>query len=191
MLRFLSPPSCSTTRILALVVTGLGLALAGSCAGPGRSDRPGSVTSAADLAEPARIGLRDYRTGVYLALQSGTDEERIEFYSTQRDDAVTKVQDPEVLAAMIEYIDDTRLGELAQEGPAPAVGGQATKALEVRQGERIRFILRRPDMPASDAKAFDEYVAGFQAVYNETYALQAVDGTNTDFRFEPVKSDRD
>ncbi len=165
--------------------------LAGACAGP-RTSRDSTESLAATApAEPARISLRDYRTGVYLALMSGSDEERIEYYSNMRDDAVTKVQDPEILAAMIQVFDDEGLGSLAQSGPAPAVGGDATKALEVRQGDRIRHLVRRPDMKREDTLVFDEYVMGFQAVYNETYALQAVDSTSTEFRLEPVKSTKD
>ena len=162
--------------------------LAGACAGPGGSESASADPSIPVSLEVTRISVRDYRTGVFLALLSGSDEERIEFYSEKRDDAVTKVQDPEILAAMIQWFDDKGPGKLTVDGLAPAVGSGATKAIEVRQGERVRHVVRRPDMPPADAARFDEFVYNFQVLYNETYALQSVDSQSTDFRLEPVRS---
>jgi len=160
------------------------LLLFAACASP--ADRNEAIAASPDAsAPPARISLRDYRSGQYFALARGSAEERLAFYSEKRENAATKVPDPDLFKAMLKLFDDEGLSKIAEEGPAPAVDKQGTKAIEIREGDRVRHVVRTQGL--ADIKAFDEYVLAFSEVYNRTYALQSVDESE-EFHFEPAKS---
>ncbi len=161
------------------------LLLLAACAGPTDRDDASAAASPEAAAPPARISLRDYRSGMYFALARGSAEERLAFYSEKRENAATKVPDPDLFAAMLQLFDHEGLSKIAEEGPAPAVEKVGTKAIEIREGDRIRHVVRMPGM--TDTKGFDEYVLAFSEAYNQTYALQSVDESE-EFRFEPAKS---
>lgn len=163
------------------------LCLFAACASP--SSSKSSATSPA-AGEVLRISLRDYRKGSYFALVSGDEETRVDYYSEQRDEAATKVQTYEVMNALFQVFEDRGLAALSQVGQAPALEAGATKALELRRGEVVKHLVRRPGMKDADARAFEEYVMAFIEVYQQTYALQSVEGDEQSFRFEPAKSSK-
>jgi hypothetical protein len=174
-------------RLLPIVIL---FALSTACAGPAHTG-DGSPGASDVALTAARISLRDYRTGTYFALARGSEEERLALYSEKRENAATKVPDADFFQGLLDLFEKDGLAKVAQNGPAPAVDEQGTKALEIREGDRIRHVVRRPGMSDNERKAFDEYVLGFSEVYNHTYALQSVDSQNQEFHFEPVKSASD
>lgn len=131
----------------------------------------------AAAAEPRalRVRWRIYASGQDLALASQGAQDRTETYSkaVAIADAGTKIAPDEVVAALIEYLDDN--GPRFQPGNAPAAGGAFTQSIEVDEPGGKRHIAVGKSSPLDDQKRFQECWKAFAAVYNQTYQLQTVD----------------
>lgn len=142
-----------------------------------------SSTSNVDTSGPMRVELRDFQSDQTFALVSGTSEERLEYYSEQRDTAATKVQTNEVMEALLEYFAANGFEEMAIEGQVAAAPGTASKSIEVSSASGTRHALRRDGMTVEDARAFLKCMQAFLELYGHTFALQSVE-SKADFDFQ-------
>ena len=164
MLRYLSIGSLLAGLLLA-ALGGLGACASSTVAGD-------------DASSPRRVTVRDYRSRLTFTLRSGDDRERVDYYSERRDDASTKIQSPDILAGLLELFEKQGLGKHAGQGPAPATTNSATKCIEIHDARGTRHVMRQGDMGPEVARAFEDYVRAFLAIYQDTYALQNVDDSN-------------
>lgn len=143
-----------------------------SCAGPGQSG-----SSSASTAEPRvlRVRWRIYSSNQNLCLASQGAQDRTETYSkaVPIDAAGTKIAPDDVVAAMIEFLDDN--GPKFITGTAPVTGGAYTQSIEVETAGATRYIAVGKGTPLEDQKRFQECWKAFASVYNQTYQLQTVE----------------
>ena len=165
-------------RTAASALTALSLAVLcclplSGCGAPAKSGAGADAAQAAPRA--LRVRWRIYGSGQDLALASQGAQDRAETYSkaVAIDAAGTKVAPDEVVAAMIEYLDEN--GPKFMPGAAPAAGGAYAQSIEVDEAGRKRFIAVGKGSPLEDQKRFQECWKGFTTVYNQTYQLQTVD----------------
>jgi len=138
--------------------------LSGACASTGS---PGS--------DRILVSLFDYESGRRFELASESHTDRVEYYSTVRDDAARKIQLDAVMRQLIGELNGHELAEHAQEGPAPSRGGGAiSRAFEIRTGERTRHWVVGSGTPAAERLAFNDCVHSFLQLYNSSASFQAV-----------------
>jgi len=133
-----------------------------------------SSTSVGD-GTAAMVRFHEYRNGgkvMTIINESHTD--RVEFYSTERDDASTKVASDELMAALLERIDEVDFGQFAQAGSAPASSSQWSQSIEVQTIVGSSHILVRKGIPADKAAAFRDTREAFLAIYNNIFGAQSV-----------------
>jgi len=142
------------------------------CAGPSQSG-----SSSATEAQPRalRVRWRIYSSNQNLCLASQGAQDRAETYSkaVPLDAAGTKIAPDDVVAAMIEFLDDN--GPKFITGAAPTTGGAYTQSIEVEAAGATRYIAVGKGSPIDDQKRFQECWKAFASVYNQTYQLQTVE----------------
>lgn len=165
----------------------LAVLLLGACTS-NEPDGASSATSEPDapafVGPPSRITWRVYKSGqaapgpgteITLVNQSHTD--RLEFYSEVRQSASTKVQNDEIVAALVEFfVDEEDFEDYAIQGSAPAGAiGQATQSLELEVDAQRRHMLWGVDRPAAERDCFTACRDALMYIWNDTYAAQAVE----------------
>jgi hypothetical protein len=137
-----------------------------------------SSKSAATPGEPQRIQLVTYARPMRFELVNLTHTGRLEQYSTKvkRDEANRKVQTDELLAALVEWMDDNGFRRLSRPGRAPttAIEGVAW-ALEIERPQGVAHVLLTTSMAPQDVKDCVTLKNGFLETFNATYGLQAVE----------------
>lgn len=158
-----------------LLLAGAGLLPLAGCGAPGKSGSTRGGDAAAAAPRALRVRWRIYSSGQDLALASQGAQDRTETYSkaVAIDAAGTKVAPDDVVAAMIEFLDEN--GPMFQPGAAPAADGAYSQSIEVDEAGARRFIAVGKSSPLEDQKRFQECWKGFAAVYNQTYQLQTVE----------------
>lgn len=157
-----------TLALSAIVVP---VALPG-CSGPSQS---GSDSASTAQPRALRVRWRIYSSNQNLCLASQGAQDRTETYSraVPIDAAGTKIAPDEVVAAMIEFLDDNGPKFIA--GTAPTTGGAYTQSIEIEAAGATRYIAVGKGSPLDDQKRFQECWKAFASVYNQTYQLQTVE----------------
>ena len=108
-----------------------------------------------------------------LASESHTD--RVTYYSELRSEAARKIQTDEVMALLVEEIENDGFERYAQEGRAPSRGGEAvTRAIEIENGDRTEHWLIGNGSSVEERKAFNECLTEFLEMYNISASFQSV-----------------
>jgi hypothetical protein len=129
-----------------------------------------------DEGTPLRVTYHSFTTGQRLELVSEAHTSRLEQYSEVRADASRKVQSNDVMAGLVEILDDHGFDRYAHEGSMPEDGGgQFTWALEVEGPDGPRHVLAHNALSEGEARDLQRYMLAFIDTYNATYGLQAVE----------------
>jgi hypothetical protein len=141
--------------------------LVGACSSPSAEEEQGT---------PLRVTYQSYTTGQRLELVSEAHTSRLAQYSEVRADASRKVQSNDVMAGLVEILDDHGFERYAQEGAMPADGGgRFTWGLEVEGPGGPRHVLAHNGLSEAEARDLQRYMLAFIDTYNATYGLQAVE----------------
>ena len=173
-------------RLFLTAATGVLVAtlLGSGCAGPGGSG---------DSGKALRVEFFDYRSNRSLELVSESHTQRLEQYSQVRANANRKVQKDEVMAELVRRLGECSFEQLARPGAAPETPtADVFWSLEVEGPDGTRHALYQRSMITADANACRAMKATFIDVFNQTYALQAVelkDGESPFLAPEPKKKD--
>lgn len=153
------------TRLAALVAAACAAACVSSRgAGGGSADRP------------LRVAYHDLRSGQRLALVNEAHTDRVALYSELRGDAGTKVGTNEVVAALVEFLDERGFADLALEGAPPSTADPSWLwTLEVQDSSSSRFVAMPRGLTAQQKVPYQQVWAAFLDTYNATYGLQAVE----------------
>jgi hypothetical protein len=140
--------------------------LSSSCASTSASSSP------AFDAAPTVVVFTDYRSGTSLTLVNEVHTSRVDFYSSMRSNASTKVATDEVVSALVEFFADQGFTRHAAPGRAR---GRSTQSLELeRAGQRIHMSLSAAS-GSDEARVFRTCRQGFIELYDQIYQLQSVD----------------
>jgi len=122
------------------------------------------------------VVLRNYQSGQRFELASESHTDRVAYYSSERGDAVRKVQVDEVMLALVAELDKRDYGTHARPGRAPESGNESTRwALELESGEReLNWTIGTND-PRERWLAFQECRDLFLELYNATVSFQTVE----------------
>ena len=130
--------------------------------------------------EPTRtevlVTLRNYQTGQRFELASESHTDRVTYYSSERSDAVRKVQVDEVMVALVEELDKRDYGTHARPGSAPATGNDSMRwALELQSGDnQLNWTIGTND-PRERWLSFQKCRDLFLELYNATVSFQTVE----------------
>ena len=140
--------------------------------------------------EGVLITLRDYRAGTRLELASESHTDRVEYYSQSRRDAARKVQNDEVMQALVGELDRQGFDDHCQGGRAPEIaqGDVIRWGLEVEQGGQEAHWLIGPGSSQNDWKEFQECRDTFLQIYNITVSYQALENPSGKSFFEAEKA---
>jgi hypothetical protein len=131
------------------------------------------------------VRFHEYRDGgkmMTIINQSHTD--RVEFYSTERNDASTKIASDEIMGALLDRIDKVNFQEFARKGSAPATSSDWSQAIEIQTTQGSSYMLVRSGISADEAAAFRKTRDAFLAIYNNIFGAQAVKLKPGESRFE-------
>ena len=108
-------------------------------------------------------------------LVSDSHTSRVDLYSTETRNPSTKVQDDDVMIAMVEHLDELGFNDFARPGSAPADGGRAfSRAIQVDvEGTRAWWPLTA-GAGQSEIRNFNTAIRDFLALYNLTAGYQSV-----------------
>ncbi|TDJ68093.1 MAG: hypothetical protein E2O39_13650 [Planctomycetota bacterium] len=174
-------------------VLSLALAMLG-CASPASHTAP-------VVGQPAEVRFYDSRTGLHMAIvndshlarlgvQGGNpNDRRVAFYSETSNEAGPKVITDEMLAGLINYLDEAGFERLAVAGPI-AEGESGSVSLEITTGPAVRHAVRHRGMSAKDAKSFNELVMAFYQTYNAIPQYQAYTRQSAEKIFQSPDSHR-
>jgi hypothetical protein len=162
-------PSCSR----AVLALGLFFLAAACTGGPSAGGKPPSKTGV-----PSRITWRLYKTDHEITLVNESHSDRLELYSKakERREAATKVQNDEIVEAVLDYFDRAGYQGFASTGSAPrAQIGRASQSLEVERQGRTTFMVWSPDRPEKERACFVICRDALVEIWNETYAAQTIE----------------
>jgi len=159
------------------VFAALPLLVLAACAGP-RSGRYSSSSASNYISPdgPIRVTFRDYRSGLVMNLLNESHSDPVEYYSQPRNDASTKIQNDEIIDALIEVFEAKGFERMKFDGPAPQHGGGASRALAIEKHGRIQHIVFRQEDARANRLAFNDCAAAFLEINNLTYGAQTVEG---------------
>lgn len=150
-----------------------------------------SSTKTKTTGEPQRIRLVTYANPLEFELVNLSHTGRVEQYSTKRAQANRKVQSDDVMAGLIDWMDDNGFERLARPGPAPAAAQQGVAwALEIERKAGTAYILLSTSTPPEDAKQCVTLKNGFLELFNATYGLQAVESKPGELPFKTPDNTR-
>lgn len=155
------------SRALALLLA----ALPSACGSTGSKDSSGP-------AQQISVELVGYGPSPFV-LVSESHTSRVELYSEERDTASTKVLDDEVMAALVEHLDELGFAGYSRPGTAPAMGGGSAiaKAIQIENGDRHAWWPLSATAGASELKNFNTAVRDFLSLYNIAQGWQSVDNS--------------
>jgi hypothetical protein len=136
---------------------------------------------------PTAVTFTDNRPAkpLVLALVNELHTSRVDLYSSVRTEASTKVATDEVVAALVEYLDQQGFMRHAATGSA---GGRSTQSLELQLDGRRTFMGISKGSPADQIQTFRNCRDGFIELYNQIYQLQAVDEVPDRFQQQRKKA---
>lgn len=155
----------------------LALLLACSACASSKSDESEASSAVADAAAgvPVRVAVLEYQHSVRIELVNNSHTDKLEQYSEIRPDASRKVQDDDVMAALLEYLDQEGFSRLAVPGLAPAMGSRLTTwALEIETPTSKRHILGSALTIAEDKREALKMKTAVVQLFNATRGWQAV-----------------
>jgi hypothetical protein len=138
------------------------------------------VACASTTKEPIRaellVTLHNYRGGERFELANEAHTNRVNYYSSARNDAARKVQTDEVMSAFLRELQRLGFEEHARVGRAPdaAQGDVVRWGLEVASGEREVHWLVGTGSALDEWKAFEQCRDTFLQLYNSTVSYQTV-----------------
>jgi len=170
------------SKLLALLALGL-VALTSACS-------TGSAASSADEgpSSPVRVTYVSFTSGQRLELVNEAHTSRLDQYSEVRNDASRKVQTNDVMAGLVEVLEDNGFEKRAQQGPAPTTTGSMAWALEIEDDSGLRHIGAVPGLTPGENQSLLRLAAAFVDTYNATYSLQAVELKDGAQPFQPAPS---
>ncbi len=150
----------------------LGIAFLGAaCASDARQS-----DAVAAPAQRAQVVVHQVRTATHFELVSGTDEERVEQYSTKSSSALRKVASAEVMGEVLARVDSYGFDQLAVGGPAPTEPGpDVVYTLEVTRDGRSRYVVASRDMQSDQREQVMAMVRDVITAWNLVYSLQSVE----------------
>ena len=150
----------------------LSVLLAFSCSST--PDAPGDRGSA------LLVTLHDYKNGSRFELASESHTDRVDYYSSERQDAIRKIQTDEVMGAFVAELDKQRFGEYARTGPAPRIGSADSAREALRWGlelvgpaGKLHWLVGKGSTP-TDWEDFQSCRSMFLQLYNATMSYQTV-----------------
>lgn len=155
----------------------LALFLASSACASSKPDESGANSAVADAASgvPVRVAVLEYQHSVRVELVNNSHTDKLEQYSKIRPDASRKVQDDDVMAALVEYLDQEGFERLALPGLAPAMGSRLTTwALEIETPTSKQHILGSALTTAEDKRLALKMKTAVVQLFNVTRGWQAV-----------------
>ena len=129
--------------------------------------------------EPQAVRFSDFRSNRKLELVNESHTDPAEQYSQRRkpEDAMTKVGHDEVVAALIERLEEHGFFKLAEAGPAPsAAAGTWKMALEVERKDGLHHMALSNGSSAKEREVFGLCRTDFVTIYSGILGLQAVEG---------------
>jgi hypothetical protein len=128
--------------------------------------------------EPVRMTVYDYRTPIQFELVNQSHTTKVDQYSKVRklEEASRKVQEDEVMAALLVWENDNGFQKFAQQGSAPALrSGMRTWALEIETPAGTRYIMEASTASVEDKKQMRKLRDAVIEIFNNTQSWQAVD----------------
>lgn len=122
------------------------------------------------------VVLHDYKNGQRFELASETHTDRVAYYSSERGDAVRKIQPDEVMAACVGELERRGYDAHSKDGRAPSIGANDVVrwGLEVEnEGQRSNWLVGTGSA-ADEWKDFQACRDFFLEVYNNTVSYQTV-----------------
>jgi hypothetical protein len=154
--------------LYALIVGGLA-----ACSSTGSDD---GDEAPAEKGTPILLSFVDYRTGARSELVNESHTSKLEQYSKPRSDAARKVQSDELVAGLVEYLEDNGFRKLAASGDPPYLtGGQFYWTLQLVEPERRCYVAAGRNTSLADKQRLHAFSQAFLGVYNHTDGWQAVE----------------
>ena len=135
------------------------------------------ASSGAEISgDELRVTLRNYRAGQNFELVSESHTDRVEYYSTPRDDAARKVVEDDMVAALIGELDKRGFRKQGEVGRAPSQGGSLlTWGLEIDRGGPVEHWIIGQGTEPDELLRFQEGVQVFLELYNNVISFQTIE----------------
>ncbi len=136
----------------------------------------GACSSAPNITpedRPAKLTLKDYRTGSDFFLLNEAHTSSVDFYSEVRGSASAKVVPNLDMGALMMALDDSGYFEIADAGFRRSPGARTTLMLEV--GDEKYSLSMTADNEASRIKKVQQCNEAFLALYNAHFSMQFID----------------
>ena len=134
----------------------------------------------------ARIALRQFTDNAdSYELRSESHTDRLEYYSSARDEANVKIMRDDLMEALLRGFDDAGYAEFARPGAGPqrAPGDRLRKVIEVERDGTVTHVAMGLDSPRAEADLMRELVNGFFTAFNQIRSYQTLDTGNDDTIF--------
>ena len=123
-----------------------------------------------------RVTLLAYSDEFRIELRSESHTSPVDFYSTRRSVADTKIASDEILQALVEYLDQTGCAEHAAKGPAPTSPPTGvTRALEIEVDGSVRHLLAGNAVPRESSATLHRLTRNVFDIFNKVQAFQQTD----------------
>ena len=134
-------------------------------------------TGGSSASEPRSIAVSLHGVGTApFELVSESHTRPVDLYSTERAVPSTKVLEDDVMAALVEHLDELGFDGYARAGTAPDDGGTAfAKAIEVQEEGGSAWWALTPAASRDEIVAFGTAMKDFLDLYNLTQGWQSVD----------------
>lgn len=152
-------------RSLSFLVSSAFLALAAGCASSPKTPESAKVL----------VALQNYQTGQRFELASESHTDRVTYYSSERPDAARKIQQDDVMLALVAELEKLEYGAHARQGNAPSTGNESTRwALELASDARTLNWTIGTGNAKDEWLAFQKCRDTFLELYNVTMSFQTV-----------------
>lgn len=123
-----------------------------------------------------RVTLLAYSDEFRIELRSESHTSPVDFYSTRRSAADTKIASDEILQALVEYLDQNGFADHAANGPAPTTAPSGvTRALEVEVDGSVRHLLAGNAVPRESSVTLHKLTRNVFDIFNKVQAFQQTD----------------
>ncbi|MHC4892218.1 MAG: hypothetical protein ACYTFV_02430 [Planctomycetota bacterium] len=162
--------STAPVRLRRALLAAVGGLLVAACSSTGSS-----------AGTPARVTYRQFADSATneLELRSESHTDRLEFSSTPRSNAATKIMRDDFMQVLLDGFDDEGYSDFARPGPGPkTASGDIKKVIEIDRDGVITHVATSRDSSPAESNLMARLTAGFFSAYNATKSYQTIEDAN-------------